>query len=163
MWYIIGSRASDFFDYYLGGEGYVCGWSNKAKSAYGVGSAVRWDLGKWGSFALHSNGDNRDGSVADVARLPRAVFLRGDKSEVESNGRRGETPTYLCYRGVDCEAAREGSDLVISLCQMECGVVAALQRRVPHCDVLLGAVRSVLSWVPVVVRSRREVWTTARE
>jgi hypothetical protein len=30
--------------------------------------------------------------VADVARPPRAVFLRGDEREVESNGGSGEAP-----------------------------------------------------------------------
>jgi hypothetical protein len=37
------------------------------------------------------------------------VFLRGDVSEVESNGGSGEGPACLCFRGGDCEAACERS------------------------------------------------------
>ena len=49
------------------------------------------------NFALHSDGDNRDGSMtwstmADVVRPPRALFLQDDESEVESNGGCGEAP-----------------------------------------------------------------------
>jgi hypothetical protein len=47
--------------------------------------------------------------VADVARPPHAVFLRGDESEVESNGGSGETPMRLCFHGGDCVAACERS------------------------------------------------------
>ena len=52
-------------------------------------------------------------AVADVARPPRAVFFRGDESEVESNGGCGKAPACLCL----CETARQpvrGPDLVLS-------------------------------------------------
>ena len=69
--------------------------------------------------------------MADVARPLRAVFLRDDESEVESNGGYGETPTRLCL----CETARQparGPDLVLSSYQVECGSAAVLRRWVPH-------------------------------
>ena len=96
MWYTVG--ASDFFGYCLIGDGYAREWSNEAKLACDSSSTVRWEPWKQCNFA-HSNGDNRDTSVtwstmADVVRIPHAVFLRGDTSEVESNGGHGETPTH---------------------------------------------------------------------
>ena len=35
--------ARDFFGYYLDDDGYVCRWSNEAKSACGGGTAIRWE------------------------------------------------------------------------------------------------------------------------
>ena len=67
----------------------------------------------------------------DVARPPRAVFLRGDESEVESNGGCGEAPARLCL----CETARQpvrGPDLVLSSCQVECNSAAVLRQWVSH-------------------------------
>ena len=95
---------SDFFSYCLSVDGYMRGWSNEAKLAYGGSSAIRCEPLKWGSFALHSDGDNRDGSatwstMVDVARPRCAVFLRADESDVESNDRR----RMLCYYDGDCE------------------------------------------------------------
>ena len=48
-------------------------------------------------------------AVADVARPPHAVFLRGDERELESNDGCGVAPMRLCCRGGDYEAARERS------------------------------------------------------
>jgi hypothetical protein len=42
------------------------------------------------------NGSVTWNAVVDVARPPRAVFLRGNKSEVESNSGSGEAPTRFC-------------------------------------------------------------------
>jgi len=46
-------------------------------------------------------------TVAGVARPPRVVFLRGDRSEVQRRKWRG--PRALCFRGGDCVAAFERS------------------------------------------------------
>jgi len=48
-------------------------------------------------------------AVADVARPPHAVFLRGDERELESSDGCGVAPVRLCCRGGDYEAARERS------------------------------------------------------
>ena len=72
-------------------------------------------------------------TVADVARPPLAVFLRGDESGVQRRTWRGPRALW------------SGPDLMISLCQMVVGVAAALQRRVPHDGGLLGAVQSASS------------------
>jgi hypothetical protein len=97
------------------------------------------DLGKQRNVTHRSDGDFRNGSVtwssvASVVRLPRMVFLRGDQSEVESNGRCVEAPAR-------CVIAR-GPDSVVSFCQVECGDAAALRQRVPHDGGLLGVVQS---------------------
>ena len=79
--------------------------------------------------------------VADVARPPRAVFLRGDESEVESNGRYGEAPARLCL----CETARQparGPDLVLSSCQVECKFCSGTSAMGPARQWPFGAVRS---------------------
>ena len=57
---------------------------------------------------------------------PRVVFLRGDQSEVESNGGCGEAPAHLCL----CETVRQPAgdpDLVLSSYQVECGSAAVLR------------------------------------
>ena len=115
MWYTVG--ASDFFGYCLIGDGYAREWSNKAKLACDSGSTVRWEPWKQCNFA-HSNGDNRDTSMtwstmADVVRIPHAVFLRGDASEVESNGGHGETPTHCVIVVATARHPAMGSDLVV--------------------------------------------------
>jgi hypothetical protein len=84
------------------------------------------ELGIQSSFALHSDGDNRNGSVTwstvvDVVK-PRRVC-----DVVVATAR---------------QPAR-GPDLVVSLLQVECGVTMALRRRIPYGSGLLGAVRSV--------------------
>jgi len=72
-------------------------------------------------------------AVADVARPPLAVFLRGDESGVQRRTWRGPRALW------------SGPDLVISLCQVVDGVAAALRRRAPHGGGLLGAVQSASS------------------
>jgi hypothetical protein len=111
------------------------------------------DLRKRSNIAHHFDGDIRNISVtwrnvASVAWPPHVVYLRGYKSEVESNGGCGEAPARLCLRGGDCEAAyeRSGSD---SFTQIECIVASALQRRVLQRGGFLGAVHSVLYWFSV--------------
>ena len=47
--------------------------------------------------------------VVDVARPPRAVFLRGNKNEVESNSGSGEALMRLCFHGSNYVAACERS------------------------------------------------------
>ena len=79
--------------------------------------------------------------MADVTRPPRAVFLRGDESEVESNSGCGEAPARLCL----CETARQpvrGPDLVFSSCQVECGFCSGTSVMGPAWRWLFGAVRS---------------------
>jgi hypothetical protein len=61
------------------------------------------DLEKQGNITHYSIGDFRNGSmtwssVAGVARPARAVFLRGDESEVESNGGCGEAVVLSWWR-----------------------------------------------------------------
>ena len=47
--------------------------------------------------------------VVDVARPPRAGFLRGNKNEVESNSGSGEALMRLCFHGSNYVAACERS------------------------------------------------------
>ena len=91
------------------------------------------DCGKRGNIAPRSDGDKRNGSMAwrivvGLARFVHAVYLRGDESEVESNGECGEGLACLCFRGGDCKAAcerfRSGG---ITLPYRVCGVAAALR------------------------------------
>ena len=63
------------------------------------------------------------------ARSSRAVFPRGDESKVESNGRRVEAPEHCVFVVMTTSQLVRGSDLVISLCQMVCGVAVALGDR----------------------------------
>ena len=72
-------------------------------------------------------------AVADVARPPLVVFLRGDESRVQRWTWRGPRALW------------SGPDLVISLCQVVDGVAAALWHWVPHGGGLLGAAQSASS------------------
>ena len=74
-------------------------WSNKVMSVFDWGMAVLWRFLEGGQLRLYPDGDFCNGSVtwsvvADVARLPRAVFLRDNESEVESSGGCGEAPAH---------------------------------------------------------------------
>ena len=53
--------------------------------------------------------------VADVARPPRAVFLRGDESEVDSNGRCDEAAVCCVVVVLTARLPARGLDLMISL------------------------------------------------
>ena len=73
-----------------------------------------------GGTAHHSDGNKRNKSVtwsaeADVARPPHAVFLRGDESEVDSNGRCGEAAACCVIVVLTARLPARGLDLVISL------------------------------------------------
>ena len=73
-----------------------------------------------GGTAHHSDGNKRNKSVtwsveADVARPPHAVFLRGDESEVDSNGRCGEAAACCVVVVLTARLPARGLDLVISL------------------------------------------------
>ena len=70
-------------------------------------------------------------------------LLRGDESEVESNGACGEAPVRCVFAVLTARQPACGPDSVFSPCQMVCDVAAALRRRVLHSGVLLGAVRFV--------------------
>ena len=68
------------------------------------------DLGTWGNFAHHLDGDYGNktvawSTVAGMARPPRVVILQGNESVVQWRSWRG--PRMLCYCGGDCEAAFE--------------------------------------------------------
>jgi hypothetical protein len=65
------------------------------------------------------------GAEAVVARPPHAVFLRGDKSEVESNDGCGEAPRVVV---LTARQPATGLDLVLSLCRVVSGVAVALRR-----------------------------------
>ena len=89
-----------------------------------------------------------------MARPPRAVFLRGDESEVESNGGCGEAPTRLCL----CETARQparGPDLVLSSCQVECKFCSGTSAMGPARQWPFGAVRSSSLGSPLTRRHGR--------
>ena len=70
-------------------------------------------------------------------------LLRGDESEVESNGGCGEAPVHCVFAVVTARQPAYGPDSVFSPCQMVCNVATALRRQVLHSGGLLSAVRSV--------------------
>jgi hypothetical protein len=77
--------ASNFFCYCLGGEGYMRGWSNERSWPAAAVWLFDGDLERWGSIALHSDGDIRNRSVtwstvADMARPPRRVFFMATRA-----------------------------------------------------------------------------------
>ena len=103
------------------------------------------DLGTWGNFTHHLDGDKGDGTVAlsiaaGVARPPHVVFLRGDESEVQRRKWRG--PRALCFAVATAWQSTRDPVSVVSLLQVEGGVAAARRRWVPHRGGLPGAVRS---------------------
>lgn len=71
---------------------------------------------------------------------PHVVFLRGDESDVKSNGGCGETPARCVIAMAIARQPARGPNSVVSLYQVKCGVVAVLQRRVPYSGGLLGVV-----------------------
>nr|TKW36290.1 hypothetical protein SEVIR_2G431100v2 [Setaria viridis] len=116
-------------------------------------AALAWlidgDLVERGNIAHHSDSDKRNESVtwstmASVARSPHVVFLRGDETEVESNGGCGEAPASCLIAVATARQPARGPDSVVSLCQVERDVAAALQQRVPHGGGLLGVVQLFL-------------------
>ena len=139
MWYIVGRRcerhlwlSSTAVEVFHACYATRRGWREAAARLFDG------DPGRRGDIIHHSDGNTRDRSVtwstvADVARPPLAVFLRGDESGVQRRTWRGPRALW------------SGPDLMISLCQMVVGVAAALQRRVPHDGGLLGAVQSASS------------------
>ena len=96
----------------------------------------------------HPDGDLINGSVtwstvADMARPRVRCLLRGDESEVESNGGCDEAPVHCVFAVVTARQPACSPDSVFSPCQMVCDVAAAQRRRVLHSGGLLGAVWSV--------------------
>ena len=116
----------------------------------GCSAGMTWlfggDLEIRGNTIHHPDGDLRNGSatwstMADVARPPRAVFLLGGETEMESSGGCGEAPARLCL----CETARQpvrGPDLVFSSCQVECGFCSGTSAMGPAWRWPFGVVRS---------------------
>jgi hypothetical protein len=89
------------------------------------------DLGKQGNITHHSDGDFKNGSViwssvVGVARPPFAVFLRGDESEVESNGGCGKSPACCVIMVATARQPARGLNSVVSFRQVECGDASAL-------------------------------------
>jgi len=77
-----------------------------------------------------------------VVRSPRAVFPRGDESEVEFNGGSGEAPARCVIAVPNVRQPVRDPDSVVSSNQVVCGVAVALRQRVPHSGGLLGVVQS---------------------
>ena len=87
------------------------------KSTYGDGLVVTRDLRERGIFALHLDGDLRNGSavwstVAGVAWLRLQCFPRGDEREVESNGGCGEASARYVVVVPTARQPTSGSDPV---------------------------------------------------
>ena len=103
------------------------------------------DLGTWGNFTHRLDGDKGDGTVAlsivaGVARPPRVVFLRGDRSEVQRRKWRG--PARCVFVVATAWQPTRDPVSVVSLHQVEGGVAAARRWWVPHSSGIPGAVRS---------------------
>ena len=103
------------------------------------------DLGTWGNFAHHLDGDKGDGivawsTVAGVARPSGRVFLQGDESEVQRQ--KWRDPARCVIVVVTARQPSKGPVFVVSLRQVESGVAAAWRRWILHGSSLPGVVRS---------------------
>ena len=98
----------------------------------------------------------------DLARPLHVVFLQGDKSEAESNDECGETPARCVVVVLTVWQSARGPDLVLSICQVVCGVCSSTAALGPVRRWFFWCVAVCFSWLPVVVESRVEVPTTTR-
>ena len=83
---------------------------------------------------------------------------RGDESEEESDGGRGEAPAHCVFAEASARQLARGPDSVVSLCRLVYGGAVALQRQVLHGGGLLDVMRSIfLDFLSTWIMFRRRL------